>query len=239
MNIKEITSIGKREENQDSFFSKIFEEEHMAAAAVCDGVGSFKESSLCSQFITGSLEKFFEEQKGSFGELSLEELELLFYSKIKEIHNKLLYIAKEQGVSYGSTLTLFVQIENTYIVLQVGDSRCYLYQAGSLRQITKDQTLAEKEKAAGISDDLDNHKGSVLLQCLGHGQAEPALYDGILENRFSVLLCTDGLINHLSSKEISKVLKDDKDAVTKLNILSDMSRRAGEEDNITAILIEN
>ena len=224
MNIEKISYIGQRPDNQDSLM--VYSgSKSMFAAAVADGVGSFDESSVCSQFITTFLEKFLEEEKERILELSLEELEMVLYETVKDLHDKLLYIANEKKINYGSTLTFFLIVENTYIVVQIGDSRCYIYENGVLRQITKDQTVKKKK--------------SVLLQALGHSQIEPMIYDGIIADKYIVLLCTDGLTNEISSNDIRGVLRMNASNSEKLEILLDMAKNAGEEDNISAILINS
>lgn len=225
MNIEKITHIGERPDNQDSIMAYSDEKLGIFAAAVADGVGSFDDSSVCSKFITAYLEKFFDENKSEICSMEFADLEPFLYSKVKELHDTLIYIAKEKNISYGSTLTLFLLIENTYFVVQVGDSRCYIYQDGALRQITKDQTLSDNK--------------SVLLQAMGHSQIEPMLYDGIIGDKFMVLICSDGLTNEISQVDIQSVLKMDIASSEKLEILLDMAKNAGERDNISAVLINS
>ena len=225
MIIEKITKIGERSNNQDSLMSFVEEKLHICAIAVADGVGSYEESDICSQFVTAFLEKFINDEKETIKGMLLEDLEILLYNKVKEVHNRLLYIAKEKGIKYGTTLTLCLIVENTFIVVQVGDSRCYIYQNAVLRQITKDQTLKERK--------------NVLLQALGHSQIEPMLYDGVLEGQYEILLCTDGLTNELEPGDIRKVLKAGYSEKEKLETLADMASRAGEKDNISAIIIKN
>ena len=42
-----------------------------------------------------------------------------------------------------TTLTLGIVVWPWLYVLQVGDSRCYTYSQGILRQVTRDQTVAQ------------------------------------------------------------------------------------------------
>jgi serine/threonine protein phosphatase PrpC len=50
----------------------------------------------------------------------------------------------QQGHGHmATTLTLGIGVWPWIYIVQVGDSRAYIYTHGSLRQITRDQTLAE------------------------------------------------------------------------------------------------
>lgn len=49
-----------------------------------------------------------------------------------------------------TTLTLWMGVWPCYYLLQVGDSRYYLYRDGGLTQITRDQTIAQDLLDQGI-----------------------------------------------------------------------------------------
>ena len=49
-----------------------------------------------------------------------------------------------------TTLTLYLGVWPKAYLLQVGDSRCYLYRDGELSQITRDQTMAQELIDLGV-----------------------------------------------------------------------------------------
>ena len=54
------------------------------------------------------------------------------------------------GRQMATTLSLGIVVWPWLYVLQVGDSRCYFYQDGRLRQVTRDQTIAQNLVDEGI-----------------------------------------------------------------------------------------
>lgn len=238
---EKISDIGSvREKNQDDCLIKHLKTEgyEVFIAAVADGVGSFNQSELASAYITKSIGDWAEGIGAkSFWNMSLESIEEALYDEVKSIHEQLIAIAQKSSLSYGSTLTLLLIVENSYIVIQVGDSRCYLLQDQNIRQITRDQTLAERMRQLGEGDSTGKKEESTLLQCIGQGEMQPSIYDGILSDGFQFLLCTDGLSNSLGHRELSKELTAAKPEKAKLEELLNKARQNGEDDNITAILI--
>ena len=49
-----------------------------------------------------------------------------------------------------TTLTLFMGVWPVYYLVQVGDSRYYLWRDGQLTQLTRDQTIAQELVDQGI-----------------------------------------------------------------------------------------
>ena len=68
---------------------------------------------------------------------------------VVEAVNWTLYSAAQEGTRSGTTLTLLFLFQGEYRIFQVGDSRAYLLQKGSLRQLTRDQTYCRREIEAG------------------------------------------------------------------------------------------
>lgn len=235
-----ITDLGGRKENQDSFLllQKSSESgKYVLLAAVADGAGGFGEGQTASRGLLDAIRKWF----GSVSAetfFSQSNLMNLMDAALKKIHDDMLDYAREKGITYGTTLTLLLILEDTkYIAAQVGDSRLYIYQAGELQQITKDQTVAQKERDTGSEIHCSSNKESTLLQCFGAGTVSPKYYDGTLHDSAQIMLCSDGQSNKLENSEIKEVLETEKHPEEKLDFLLRMARNKGEQDNITTVLI--
>lgn len=229
----------ERDKNQDDHLVKKLEEEgcEVFVAAVADGVGSFEDSELASSYTIKVISEWIEKTGAKkLNEMRIEDIEKLLKNEVVNVHNQLITLAQKKDLHYGTTLTLMLIIENSYIVVQVGDSRCYLYQDHIIRQITRDQTLAAKKRREGQAVE-DKKEESTLLQCIGQGHMNPVIYDGILVHGFNILLCTDGLSNSLSHKYIAETIKLNQSEKRKLELLAKEARSNGESDNITGILI--
>lgn len=78
----------------------------------------------------------------------------------------MLTYAKQNQISMGTTLVILLCIEDHYYIMNVGDSRAYLL-GHSIWQLTKDQTLIEREIEAGRitrEQAYDDPRQSILLQ---------------------------------------------------------------------------
>ena len=110
-----------------------------------------------------------------------------------------------------TTLTLGIVIWPWAYVVQVGDSRCYIYSGGTLHQITRDQTVAQALVDQGVmpADRLDSSPlKHVLSSAIGADEALPDVTRVSMKERGAViLLCSDGLTKHVSDDEIAAFLR--------------------------------
>ncbi len=140
----------------------------------------------------------------------------------------------------GTTLTVGYIVGDRLYVGHVGDSRCYLARAGRLTQLTSDHTVAEQMKAiCGESLDPDSPYHHVLWNALtatGISKLEPELRRTHLSQGDAVLLCSDGLTNHVTDTELlERVLKQEPSSETAAGLLELANSRGG-RDNITAVV---
>ncbi len=151
---------------------------------------------------------------------------------------------RAEGVSrseqkMATTLTLAIVIWPWVYVVQVGDSRCYRYLNGSLRQITRDQTMAQalvdqgalpKEKMA------DSPFSNVLVSAIGGEAATPEVTRFDIRDRDSVvLLCSDGLTKHVTDAEIAAQIGAMRSSEQLCHTLLDLALERGGTDNITIL----
>lgn len=141
----------------------------------------------------------------------------------------------------GTTVTLaYIAWPRAYII-HAGDSRCYLFRAGRLEQITTDHTLAQKMVEAGmISAEQAAHSrySHVLWNAIG-GSADklsPEAHQCELQADDVLLLCTDGLTNEVDDSSIAAVLSEPLSAAEVCQRLVAAANQAGGRDNITALV---
>jgi len=144
------------------------------------------------------------------------------------------------GREMATTLSLGIVVWPWLYVLQVGDSRCYFYQNGKLRQVTRDQTVAQELVDRGVltperaySSPL-NH---VLSSAIGASEAMPVVTRVDVEQRGSVILvCSDGLTKHVTDSEIAEHLAGMTSAEQVCNALLALTLERGGSDNVTMIV---
>jgi serine/threonine protein phosphatase PrpC len=138
-----------------------------------------------------------------------------------------------------TTLTLFIGVWPRIYLLQVGDSRYYLYRDGALNQISHDQTLAQALVDQGImspSLSANSPLSNVLVSSIGGAQTAPVVTR--LRNEWGDihLLCTDGLTRHVSDERIAERLASMKSARQVCEDLLQDALDGGGTDNITILV---
>ena len=144
------------------------------------------------------------------------------------------------GRQMATTLSLGIVVWPWLYVLQVGDSRCYFYEDGALRQVTRDQTVGQNLVDEGIlkkeqlrSSPL-NH---VLASAIGASEAMPEVSRVDVRKRGCVILvCTDGLTKHVSDAEIATHIGAMTSAEQVCHDLLKLALDRGGTDNITLVV---
>lgn len=138
-----------------------------------------------------------------------------------------------------TTMTLAIIIWPWVYVVQVGDSRCYQFLDGRLRQVTRDQTMAQAlvDEGALPRESLETSPLShVLVSAIGGDSATPEVSRFEIRNRDSViLLCSDGLTKHVSDEEIAAELGRMQSSEQLCRTLLDKAMERGGSDNITIL----
>ncbi len=158
-----------------------------------------------------------------------------------EVHASISKLAEADSERRGmaTTLTLWIGVWPYAYILQVGDSRCYLFRDGKLTQITRDQTMAQElvdQGVLGKTDAGNTRWAHVLSSAIGGMQHAPVV-TRIDQGWHNVgLLCSDGLTKHVSDDQI----RDRLDNMTSAKqVCEDLLRDAlddGGSDNISIIV---
>jgi serine/threonine protein phosphatase PrpC len=140
----------------------------------------------------------------------------------------------------GATLTaVFVSGQSAYVA-EVGDSRAYLLRGGSIRQLTRDQNVAQLLLDAGTlkpEEAKSSPMKAVLTQAMGHKSAvQVALGKLDLRDRDCLLLCSDGLTGQVSDEEIRGAVLGSKSLDAACEKLISLANERGGEDNITLVI---
>ena len=138
--------------------------------------------------------------------------------------------------------TVVDQGDEQLMVLNVGDSRIYHYGSGVLTQLTEDHSLVEALVRDGrlTPEEAEVHpQRNVLTRALGV-EAVVEVDAWVLTpadgDRF--LLCSDGLFNEITNRQIAEVLESAKDPDAAARILAERAETAGGRDNITTVVVD-
>jgi serine/threonine protein phosphatase PrpC len=260
-----LTHIGKvRQENQDHYLlatihkqlrilsssldfaarPKVGAEERVAfIAMVADGVGSGAGGGTASatalesamQYVNGTMSAYL---SGDADPAAFEDqLQKAALNSHAAIHRRA--EATDQQHSMATTLTLFLGVWPVIYLLQVGDSRYYLFKQGKLKQITRDQTVAQSLVEAGAMTETDaqgSRLAHVLTSALGGEDAEPIVTR--IDNDWDCvhLLCSDGLTKHVTDARITEILSSMTSAKQAAEQMLNEALADGGTDNVTIIV---
>ena len=169
------TDVGiSKKTNQDSLAIRIIKmnEEQIAFAVVCDGMGGLAKGELASKEVTVAFMDWFEKiflpiaERGEF-----EEVELVnqWNEIIQSQNQRLGAYGEENNLKLGTTVSTLLLYKGFYYIAHVGDSRVYQL-SNEVEQMTHDQTFIAREIAAGrmtLEQAKTDPRRSVLLQCVG------------------------------------------------------------------------
>lgn len=142
----------------------------------------------------------------------------------------------------GTTLS-FIQFRNKIAsVVHVGDSRVYCLRRGILYRLTEDHSLAnrlsclyglpkESEKVYPYRNILTNSVG-----CRPY--IRPDLREMLCQEKDLFCLCSDGLTNSITEKDMYNILNEDSSLEAKGKSLVSLANVRGGNDNITVVLVQ-
>ena len=138
-----------------------------------------------------------------------------------------------------TTLTLVLGVWPWIYLLQAGDSRYYLYREGVLKQITRDQTLAQELVDQGVlsrAEAPSSMLANVLSSSIGGPESEPVISRIRSDWRNVHLLCSDGLTKHVPDARIAERLRDMTSARQACQALLQDALEDGGTDNVTVVI---
>ena len=211
---------------------------------VADGVGGSADGATAARlatmavadYISASFRSYHEAGAGRDGDF-LKSLRTAAF----QAHDRVR--AESVAAGHGpmaTTFTLGIGVWPWIYIVQVGDSRAYIYTHGSLRQITRDQTLAEDFVDRGLIKPEDRQRSPlthVLVSSIGGDEADPVVSRVDVSERGCVLLfCSDGLTKHVTDAEISVHCAEMQNAEQLARDLLKLALDRGGSDNITIVI---
>jgi protein phosphatase len=205
---------------------------------VADGVGGHQGGEVASRIAAQvTREVYYGDSNGDIG----TSLRLAIEEANRRIYHHGISSPNEYGMS--TTITAAVVRGNAVFVANVGDSRGYLIREGRAHQLTTDHTLVEEQRRAGIltAQEANNHpRRNVITRSLG---SELQVSVDIFGPRplapgDKLLLCSDGLSDLVSEREIAQVVTHSQSPAAAVRRFIDLAKRRGAPDNVTAVVVE-
>ncbi len=151
--------------------------------------------------------------------------------------NEQVHRCQQEDANYagmGSTLVAAIANENAVHIAHVGDSRAYLCNEDGLVQLTIDHSVSNDIRNSGQVNENLRH---MLTRAMGTEPTIHADFQKIERQPGSILLlCSDGLANEMTTKEINEVLCGEGTLAEKADTLIATANENGGRDNITLAL---
>jgi protein phosphatase len=235
-----------------------------ALILLCDGMGGYEAGEVAAALTIQALRKNLLQQK-AFAALaghspftteglgpestaqpvfSFENCKRLLGAALRDA-NKQVYQASRSGTGkrgMGCTAEAVFLNGRNLVVGHVGDSRTYHLHRGQLTQVTRDQTLVNRLVELGTlsAEEAEHHpRRNELQQAIG-GQpdVEPGLYHGLLEAGDWVVVCSDGVTNHVTPAMLKEMLQSEAtSADMAARRLVNLVNIEGATDNATIVVV--
>jgi protein phosphatase len=175
----------------------------------------------------------------------VDQCKQLIRAALKEANKQVFAASRMPGSKrrgMGCTAEVVYVDGRNVVVGHVGDSRTYHLSEGRLIQLTRDQTLVNRLVELGTltPEEAEFHPRRNELQQAVGGQpdVDPGLYHGVLRPGDWVLVCSDGLSNHISSLMLKEMLQSEAlSAEMAARRLVNLANIEGATDNATVVVI--
>lgn len=228
-----VTDRGRvRQQNEDSIGT--FPE--FGVWVVADGMGGHEAGDVASSIIV--------EELASLGvPISAQDQRARVLERIGRAHQRILQHSRDSGLGgAGSTVAALLLRESELACVWAGDSRIYLMRDDDLAALTHDHSEVALMVAAGTLTEAEARtapRRNVITRAIGIGQAvDPETVSGVIKDGDRLILCSDGLTEHLTDAEIAAFAgrKTGPNEVAEAMIHDVLQR--GARDNVSVIVVD-
>jgi protein phosphatase len=205
-------------------------------AVLADGMGGYERGEVASGMMVNAA--CSESHKIS------EINPLKWMKKVFKMVNAQIYeTAIRSNIVMGTTCTILLVWKKRLYCGHIGDSRLYLLQNNQLHQITTDHTMVNellRSKKITKAEAVHHQQRNILTKAVG---TKPTVIPDIFRIRQTVgagsrfLLCSDGIYDMLSDKEIGEYLSKTSIRESVHSIIASAKEKGG-YDNLTVTVVE-
>lgn len=230
------TDTGGRENNEDAYTALALGRFYLFAVA--DGLGGHMAGEVASTLAVEELSMTV--RKGLAEAVSLESMKKLLAKGFGKANEEILHQANAVPERYGMGTTLVAALLNEHgkgIIANVGDSRAYIM-GEKIARITRDHSYVQELVDSGVITQEEaawHPQKNIVTRIIGMEGVEPDFYEVSLGGNI-LLLCSDGLTDAMSDREIREIVFEHGDMEGKCkNLVSAVLGRSA-RDNVTVVL---
>lgn len=210
---------------------------------VADGVGGNKGGEIASRTAVRGIAEYVDENPiDECGDgLAIYKY---FDQCLEQVNEEVYLTGRKHTENRGMATTVVIACirDNTAYVVNVGDSRAYIFREGGLSQITEDHTYVNEllKRGAITIEEAENHcQKNVITRAVG---AEPSVkadfFQTKLEKDDILMLCSDGLYGEVDEQKLIEILDEDDTMSGTCSRLVEEAIKRGGRDNITVICLK-
>lgn len=244
-----LTDVGRRRKlNEDSFDV----DDALGLYVVCDGMGGHNAGEVASRMALETIKGFVEKSEKE-KEITWPyglDVNLSFHGNrlttaIKLANRRVFKAAdsQEEYTGMGTTVVAALVAGNVLTAGWAGDSRCYLFRANALSQVSRDDSWVTAAWSEGIltKEEIERHPlKNVITKAVGAKETiDPQAVEQVLEDGDLSLVCSDGLHSMISDEKIESILKETASGSLEsiAQALVNGALEAGGKDNVSVIVL--
>ncbi|HYL43369.1 MAG TPA: Stp1/IreP family PP2C-type Ser/Thr phosphatase [Ktedonobacteraceae bacterium] len=241
LDVAQLTDVGrKREHNEDNMAYVIPKDQQVMAKKgalfiVADGMGGHAAGEVASEIAVDTVSYMYYQDESD--DVSISLLHAIKRANAL-IHQRAAENMLRSGM--GTTCVAAVLRGNMAYIANVGDSRAYLVRKGQVKQVSQDHSWVAEQVRAGLltEDQARTHaQRNVITRSLGtQADVEIDVFHEQLEEKDSLVLCSDGLSGLVSDDEIQRIVDQSAPQESVYHLVESANANGG-PDNITAIVV--
>ena len=224
-----------------------------AMVCLADGMGGLDSGEVASATAVSCVAEFLRERGltsaglDKFGEEhpfhEVRRMASVLEEAVHEANRKVFELSESSGSATGMGCTLeAILLSGRNVVIQhVGDSRVYHKSGGDIKQVTVDQTLVNRLLQNGeiTAEEAEQHPyRSAVVQAIGaQPMVNPACHQFQMQPGDWLVVCSDGISNHVPMTDLSTVLHRCSNAEQAARRLVNLANMRGGFDNGTVVVV--
>ncbi len=244
-----LTDVGMvRDHNEDAVMALQYTRDSLVEPAqnylyvVCDGMGGAEAGEVAAAIAVSTIRGYVQERLAS---AEIQEPCKLMIAALEEANSRIIeyQAAHPESRGMGSTGVAALVRPPDVALAWVGDSRGYLLEGATLRQVTKDHSLVARLVEIGqiTAEEAKHHEHkNVITRSLGARQSGPAGAEAVafrLKRGDRMLLCSDGLTSHVDDPDIARILRRHASPDDAARELIAAANAGGGTDNISVVVV--